>query len=128
RPQAIKNTLLPEADMDRALKNLLRVYLRLGEMDPAGVDPYREIGVAQDGALAPWELDSSKALARQATEESIVLLKNDADTLPLNRAKLKSIAVIGPFADQVLLDWYSGTPPDSVTTLEGNRIAVSCCV
>ena len=121
--KALKDNLLTEADMDAALKNLLRVYLRLGEMDPAGVDPYAEIGVAQDGALPPWELDSSKALARQATDESIVLLKNEGHTLPLNRTKQKSIAVIGPFADQVLLDWYSGTPPYSVSTLQGIREA-----
>ena len=126
--QALKDNLLTEADMDRALKNLLRVHLRLGEMDPAGVDPYREIGVAQDGALAPWELDSSKALAREATRESIVLLKNEANTLPLDRARLKSIAVIGPFADQVLLDWYSGTPPYSVSTLQGIRDAAGAGV
>ncbi|HEY1903828.1 MAG TPA: glycoside hydrolase family 3 C-terminal domain-containing protein [Terracidiphilus sp.] len=121
--KALKDNLLTEADMDASLKNLLRVYLRLGEMDPAGVDPYAWIGVKTDGALPPWDLDSSHALARQATDESIVLLKNDANTLPLNRDRLKTIAVIGPWADQVLLDWYSGTPPYSVSTLQGIREA-----
>ncbi len=121
--KALKDGLLTEADMDAALKNLLRVYLRLGEMDPAGVDPYAEIGVKPDGALPPWERDSSKALARLATDESIVLLKNEGSTLPLNRAAMKTIAVIGPWTDQVLLDWYSGTPPYSVSVLEGIREA-----
>jgi beta-glucosidase len=69
------------------------------------------------------ERDSSKALARQASDESTVLLKNDG-ILPLDKTKLKSIAVIGPFADQVLLDWYSGTPPYGVSSLEGIRDAV----
>ena len=107
--------------MDAALRNELRVFLRLGEFDPPGVDPYASIGRSGDGELPPWERDSSKALARLATDESIVLLKNEAGTLPLNRSKLKSIAVIGPFADQVLLDWYSGTPPYAVSALEGIR-------
>jgi beta-glucosidase len=121
--KALKDGLLTEPDMDAALKNLLRVYLRLGEFDPPGVDPYAQIGRETNGELPPWERDSSKALARQATDESIVLLKNEANTLPLDRARLKTIAVIGPWADQVLLDWYSGTPPYTVSTLEGIREA-----
>jgi len=121
--KALKDNLLTEADMDASLKNLLRVYLRLGEFDPPGVDPYAKIGVETGGELPPWERESSHALARLATDESIVLLKNDRDTLPLDRARLKSIAVIGPWTDQVLLDWYSGTPPYSVSILEGIREA-----
>ena len=121
--KALKDGLLTEADMDAALKNLLTVYLKLGEMDPQGVDPYAKIGVETDGELPPWERESSKALARQATDESIVLLKNDGNTLPLDKAKLKTIAVIGPWIDQVLQDWYSGTWPYSVTILDGIREA-----
>ncbi len=126
--KALKDGLVTEADMDAALKNLLRVYLRLGEMDPAGVDPYAKIGVDTGGELPPWERDSSKALARLATDESIVLLKNDSHALPLDRTKLKTIAVIGPWADQVLLDWYSGTPPYSVSILDGIREAAGAQV
>ena len=119
--KALKDGLLTEAEMDASLHNELRVFLRLGEFDPPGVDPYAEIGVKSGGALPPWQLDSSKALARLATDESVVLLKNENNTLPLVRAKLKTIAVIGPWADQVLLDWYSGTPPYSVSALQGIR-------
>jgi beta-glucosidase len=122
--KALKDGLVTEADMDASLKNLLRLYLRLGELDPAGVDPYAKIGRGDDGELPPWERQSSKDLARQATDESVVLLKNENNTLPLDRAKLKSIAVIGPWADQVLLDWYSGTPPYAVSSLEGIRESV----
>jgi len=53
----------------------------------------------------------------------VVLLKNEGNTLPLDRTKLKTIAVIGPWIDQVLLDWYSGTPPYAVSTLQGIREA-----
>ena len=122
--KALKDGYVTEADMDASLKNLLRVYLRLGEMDPQGVDPYAEIGRKTDGEVAPWERESSRVLARQATDESIVLLKNSNNTLPLDRAKLKTIALIGPWTDQVLLDWYSGTPAYAVTILDGIREAV----
>jgi len=119
--KALKDGLLTEADMDASLKNLLRLYLRLSEMDPPGVDPYAAIGVKSGGELPPWDRQSSKALARLATDESVVLLKNDGNLLPLDRTKLKTVAVIGPWADQVLLDWYSGTPPYAVSALEGIR-------
>jgi beta-glucosidase len=122
--KALTDGLLTEADVDASVHNVLRLYLRLGELDPAGEDPYSQIGRATNGALPPWERDSSKRLARWATDESIVLLKNDNNTLPLDRSKLKTIAVIGPWTDEVLLDWYSGTPPYTVTILEGIREAV----
>jgi beta-glucosidase len=121
--QAVKDGLISEGEIDASLKNLIRLYLRLGEMDPPDADPYAKIGRQNDGELPPWERDSSKTLARQATDESIVLLKNDNNTLPLDRAKLKTIAVIGPWTDQVLQDWYSGTWPYSVTILDGIREA-----
>ena len=122
--KALKDGLVTEADMDAALRNLLTVYLRLGEMDPPGVDPYAKIGRETGGEVPPWERESSKALARQATDESIVLLKNENYTLPLDKTKLKMIAVIGPWTDTVLQDWYSGTWPFNVTILDGIREVV----
>ena len=121
--KALEHGLLTEADLDASLHNELRVFLRLGEFDVSGVDPYGEIGRRTGGEPPPQELDSSKALARLATDESVVLLKNERNTLPLDRAKLKTIAVIGPWVDQVLLDWYSGTPPYAVSILDGVREA-----
>jgi beta-glucosidase len=121
--KALRDGLVTEADMDAALKNLLRVYLRLGEFDPPGIDPYAKIGRESDGEAPPWERPSSRDLVRQATDESIVLLKNENNTLPLDRTKLKSIAVIGPWIGEVLLDWYSGTPPYAVSILDGIREA-----
>ena len=121
--KALVDGLVTEADLDASLKNELRVFLRLGEMEPPGLDPYGKIGRETSGELPPWEQLQSKALARLVTDESVVLLKNDGNTLPLDRTKLKTIAVIGPWADQVLLDWYSGTPPYAVSTLDGIREA-----
>ena len=117
--KALRDGLVTEADMDAALKNLLRLYLRLGEFDPPGVDPYAKIGRDADGEVPPWERPSSRELVRQATDESIVLLKNVNNTLPLDRTKVKTIAVIGPWVGEVLLDWYSGTPPYAVSILDG---------
>ncbi len=103
--------------------------------------PQSRIGV-EDGAgkmLAkdPWWTEQAKALARRVTDESIVLLKNSAvegggKLLPLDAGpdagRLKSIAVVGPYANEVLLDWYSGTPPFTVTPLEGIRARVGAGV
>src|SRR5947207_3203609 len=121
--KALRDGLVTEADMDGALRNLLRVYLRLGEFDPPGIDPYANLGRETSGELPPWERQSSRDLVRLATDESIVLLKNQNNTLPLDRAKLKTIAVIGPWVGEVLLDWYSGTPPYAVSILDGLKDA-----
>jgi beta-glucosidase len=121
--KALKDGLLTEADMDASLENLLRLHLRLGELDAPGVGPYAKIGRETNGMLPPWDRASSRELVRQATDESIVLLKNDNNTLPLNREKLKTIAVIGPWTNEVQLDWYSGTPPYSVSIVEGIKEA-----
>lgn len=126
--KALKDHLVTEAEIDAVLRNRLNVALRLGELDPPGVGPYAQIGRETGGELPPWERASSRALARLATDESIVLLKNDllkndGRLLPLDRDKLKTIAVIGPWTDQVLLDWYSGTPPYAVSILDEIRAA-----
>ena len=131
--KALKDGLLTEADMDASLRGWLRVLVKLGEFDAVNTgdgtptvhganDPYGKIG-REENVTPPWKRESSEQLARQATDESIVLLKNENNTLPLNAAKLKTIAVIGPWADEVLLDWYSGTPPYTVTALQGIREA-----
>ncbi len=125
--KALADGLVSEADMDASLRGWLRVLVKLGEFDavdgvPGANDPYGKIG-REANDTPPWERESSKQLARLATDESIVLLKNENHTLPLDAAKLKTIAVIGPWADDVLLDWYSGTPPYSITALQGIREA-----
>jgi beta-glucosidase len=95
--------------------------IRLGLLDPPERVPYSKI----KGTADPWQTDQHKQLARRATAESIVLLKNAGDLLPLDRGAVKSIAVIGPRADRVLLDWYSGTPPYTVSPLDGIKQKVA---
>jgi beta-glucosidase len=118
---ALKKGLLTEADIDRALRGNFRVMIRLGLLDPPERVPYASIGKEQ---IDPWLTDKHKALALRAAQESIVLLKNSANLLPLDKRSLKSIAVIGPRAKDVLLDWYSGTPPYSISPLDGIKSVV----
>lgn len=118
---ALKRGLLSEADIDRALRGNFRVMIRLGLLDPPSRVPYSSIGKEP---VEPWTTEKHKALALLATQKSIVLLKNSANLLPLDKKSLKSIAVIGPRANEVLLDWYSGTPPYSISPLEGIKTAV----
>ncbi len=122
---ALKRGLLTEADIDRALRGNFRVTIRLGLLDPPARVPYASIGREGND---PWLTDKHQAIALRAAQESIVLLKNSANLLPLDRGSLKSIAVIGPRANEVLLDWYSGTPPYSVSPLEGIKGAVGAAV
>ena len=118
---ALKKGLLTEADIDRALRGNFRVMIRLGLLDPPSRVPYSSIG---QESTDPWLTDKHKALALLATQKSIVLLKNSTNLLPLDKRKLKSIAVIGPRANEVLLDWYSGTPPYAISPLDGIKNAV----
>ena len=125
--EALKQGLITEADIDANLRGVFRVMIKLGMLEPAASDPYSRIGTeaqANGSVDDPWLWPKNKALARKVTDESIVLLKNEGGLLPLKAASLKSIAVIGPLADKVALDWYSGTPPFTVTPLAGIRARV----
>ncbi len=92
-PKALEEGLLTEKDIDRALRRVLTVRFRLGEFDPPELVPYSKIG--------PEVIDSPahRQLALHLAQESIVLLTNKDNFLPLDKSKIKSIAVIGPFAD-----------------------------
>jgi beta-glucosidase len=116
---ALTNQMLTEADIDQVIAGTFRTAIRLGLLDPPERVPYAHIGKATEPE--PWNTDKHKAIARLVTQKSIVLLKNSGGLLPLDKTKLKSIALIGPRANEVLLDWYSGTPPYAVTPLEGIR-------
>ncbi|MEO7719579.1 MAG: glycoside hydrolase family 3 C-terminal domain-containing protein [Capsulimonas sp.] len=117
--KAVESKLLTEAEIDAALRGDFRVMVRLGLLDPPASVPYSQIGAADEPE--PWLSESHRAVAREATEKSIVLLKNEGGVLPLDPESLRSVALIGPRADAVLLDWYSGSPPYAVTPLQGLR-------
>jgi beta-glucosidase len=112
---ALQQNLLTEPEIDAVLENEFRVMIKLGMLDPPERVAYTKIKGDEDA----WKLDGHKAVAKQVALESVVLLKNEGGLLPLDRNALKSIAVIGPRANDVALDWYSGTPPYTITPLDG---------
>ena len=114
---AVTKKLVNVAEIDENLRGVYRVMIRLGLLDPPDMVPYNRIG----GVAPVWDNAEHKAIARRVTQESIVLLKNTGEVLPLDESRVKSIAVIGPYADIVALDWYSGTPPYAVSALDGIR-------
>ncbi len=119
--QALEDGLLEEEDIDASVRGTLRVMLKLGLMDDGIDNPYLKIGI--EDTEKPWIKPEALKLARRATVQSIVLLKNDR-LLPLDKESLKSIAIIGPSADLVVSDWYAGTPPYRISVLEGIRNSV----
>ncbi|MGA5626825.1 glycoside hydrolase family 3 C-terminal domain-containing protein [Streptomyces sp. SID4956] len=104
---ALDQGLLTEEDIDTAVRRQLSVRFRLGEFDP-GRDPYA-------GERA-FDTPEHRALAQEAAEQAVVLLKNDG-LLPL--APEGRIAVVGLLADECKLDWYSGSLIHRSTPLEG---------
>jgi beta-glucosidase len=104
---ALEAGLLLEADIDRAVRRLLELRARTGEL--TGEDPF---GIGPDAIDTPGH----RALAREAAARGVVVLANDGDALPLRSNR--RIAVVGPFADHIVHDWYSGTPP-YLSTLAG---------
>src|SRR2546426_2542381 len=118
--EAAKNGLISEAEIDVALKRLMTARFRLGMFDPPEMVPYARIPFSENDS------PEHRALSRKAAQESIVLLKNENNTLPLKK-DVKTIAVIGPNADapEVLVGNYSGRPSKSFTPLAGIRNAVS---
>ncbi|HET9571040.1 MAG TPA: glycoside hydrolase family 3 C-terminal domain-containing protein [Bacteroidales bacterium] len=117
---ALKQKLISEKDLDLVIRGRFRVLLKLGLLDDNS--PYKTIGV--NDTIDPWTKSEVQAMVRKITAKSVVLLKNEHALLPLDKQKLKSVALIGPFANQVLQDWYAGGLPYQVSILQGLRNAL----
>ena len=117
--EALHRKLISVEDIEKAIRGNLRISLKLGLLDHAEDNPYAAIGVTD--TIAPWSKPETKALVREATLKSIVLLKNQDHLLPLDRHKIKKIAVIGQSATEVLQDWYAGKPFYTVNVLDAIR-------
>jgi beta-glucosidase len=115
--QALSQKLIAEADLDAALIGKYKTIVKLGLLDPPATVPYTKIGTA--GEAEPWNGEKHKAVAREIAHESVVLLKNSNNMLPLNLTSVRSIAVVGRRAAAVAYDFYSGTTPYSISVLEG---------
>lgn len=117
--EALHRKLISVEDIEKAIRGNLRISLKLGLLDHAEDNPYAAIGVTD--TIAPWSKPETKALVREATLKSVVLLKNKDHLLPLDRHKIKKIAVIGQRATEVLQDWYAGKPFYTVNVLDAIR-------
>ncbi len=114
--KAVRDGLLPESVVDQALRRLFSARFRLGMLDPASMVPYSRITPAEN------DTEAHRQLALTTARESIVLLKNKNNFLPLKQPPA-TIAVIGPDADNLdaLIGNYAGTPAKPVTILAGIR-------
>jgi beta-glucosidase len=122
-PGAVAKGLLTERHIDRALRRVLKIRFRLGEFDPPEMVPYKKLGKE--------EIDSPahRQLALRTARDSIVLLHNRDNFLPLDAGAIKSIAVIGPFADFAQTGPnYTGLYSTFVKPLDGIRKRVGPAV
>ncbi|GAA2295978.1 glycoside hydrolase family 3 C-terminal domain-containing protein [Streptomyces violaceusniger] len=97
---ALERGLIDASTVDTAVRRLLGMRCALGEFDEPGGQP-REC----DGA---FDTPAHRALALEAAEQAVVLLTNDG-LLPLSESAVRTLAVVGPLADECKLDWYSGS-------------------
>jgi len=113
-PLAVQRGLLTQQDVDRALRRVLRVGFRLGAFDPPENNPYSKLGM--DVVRSQAHLD----LAEKVAAESITLLSNRRNFLPLRREEIHSVAVIGPAGgDDYETGNYYGKPTRKVSVVSG---------
>jgi beta-glucosidase len=111
-PEALKEGLVTDADLDLALHRLFRLRFQLGQFDPPARVPYTSIPLSENDSAAHNEL------ALEASRQSLVLLENDG-TLPLDPHAIRTLALIGPTADNMsaMLGNYNGYPATPETLL-----------
>lgn len=111
--ETVKKGLVSEATIDSAVFRILVSRFRLGLFDPPDMVPYSKIPMSVvDGPV-------NRELARQTARESIVLLKNTGNLLPLDKHKVKSVAVIGPGGKTIQMGGYIGAYSKAVSPYEG---------
>jgi len=149
--EAAKAGEVSQAALERAAANVLRLKFQLGlfgQPISKSSDPLLVVSAQQQDVkdFDPWAVairegkevpgvpptpradaqgvladKAHEQLALEAAQKTITLLKNQGNLLPLDKSKLKSIAVIGPNADEAVLGGYSGTPRYRVSVLQGLR-------
>jgi beta-glucosidase len=119
--RAVSLELVSEADISLSITRLLTVRILLGDLDPLESVPYNRINF--DVVDSP----AHRAMALDAARQSIVLLKNQNQLLPLDKSKLQTVAVIGPTAG-FHLGGYSGHPAVRISPYEGIAHALGVVV
>lgn len=111
---AVERGLITEEQIDISLKRLMKTRFRLGQFDPENSVPYNTI------PYSILEAPEHQAQALLMARQSMVLLKNNKQLLPLSPKKVKTIALFGPNADNedTQLGNYNGFPTDNVTILK----------
>jgi beta-glucosidase len=107
----VKKGLLDESVIDELVSSLLKYKFQLGLFEDPFVDP--------DAIQNERKLEKDRYIALRAARETITLLKNEGDLLPLHLKKGSTLAVIGPNADRILLGGYSGRPKYYASVLQG---------
>lgn len=110
---AVRTGKVSQRDVDAAVARILTLKFRAGLFERPLTDPNQTKALVGNPANIP--------LARKVADEAMVLLKNDGNLLPLDPAKIRNLAIIGPNADKVRLGGYSAMPPYFVTVLDGVR-------
>ena len=116
---AVEEGLITEKDIDVSIRRILGGLFELGFFDPSEIVPWS--GIPFSNVDSQEHKDHALKVARQ----SVVLLKNENNLLPVEPSKVRKIAVVGPNADddKMMLGNYNGTPSHTVTILEGIRAA-----
>ncbi len=112
-PQALAEQLVSEHDIDRALTRLLSARFLMGEFDPPSATPWGGIGFDVVDSAAHREL------AVEAARQTLVLLKNENQTLPLDKARVRKVLLTGPLAGRCALGGYSGGPFVNISVADG---------
>jgi beta-glucosidase len=114
-PELVRNGRVPQALVDQAVRRVLRLKFESGLFD----NPFPDPSTAEAKTATP----DAVALAREAADRTIVLLKNDKQLLPLNSAKIRRLAVIGTHARDTPIGGYSDVPKHVASVLEGMQEA-----
>jgi beta-glucosidase len=111
--ELVRKGILKESLLDELIEPMLEWKFRLGLFEDPYVDPAEAETIVG--------CDAHRKLARRAARETITLLRNEGAMVPLDSGKIKTLAVIGPNANRVLLGGYSGKPKYFTTVLDGIR-------
>lgn len=111
--ELVRKGVLKESQLDELIAPMLYWKFQLGLFDDPYVDP--------EYAAQITGCDHHREIALQSAREAITLLKNEGNVVPLDAAKIRKIALIGPNANRSLLGGYSGVPKNDITVLEGIR-------
>jgi beta-glucosidase len=109
--ELVRKGVLKESELDALVGPMLLWKFKMGLFEDPYVDP--------DDAERIVGCEANRTVALQAARETITLLKNEGELLPLSPTKYRTIAVVGPNANRSLLGGYSGVPRHNVTVLQG---------